>query len=67
LSECGATVTVIRSSETGFTNIHLAANGASELFVPGFGDKSKHARASIGMAELSLNVPFALEVAALPE
>jgi hypothetical protein len=65
--ECGGTVTVTRSSEDGFTDIHLAANGVSELFVLAFGDKGKHARTSIGMAELPLNVPFAVEVAAVPE
>jgi enamine deaminase RidA (YjgF/YER057c/UK114 family) len=48
----------------GFTDIHLAANGASELFALAFGDKGKHARTSIGMAELPLNVPFEVEVTA---
>lgn len=51
----------------GFTDIHLAANGASELFNMAFGDKGKHARTSIGMAELPLNVPFEVEVTALLE
>ncbi|MBZ4422462.1 hypothetical protein [Myxococcus sp. RHSTA-1-4] len=48
--------------EIGFTNIHLAANDASELFVLAFGDKGKHVRTSIGRAELPLNVPFEVEV-----
>jgi hypothetical protein len=65
--ECGGTVTVTRSSETGFTDIRLAANGVSELFVLAFGDKGKHARTSIGLAELPLNVPFAVEVNEVPE
>lgn len=51
----------------GFTDIHLAANGASELFALAFGDKGKHARTSIGMAELPLNVPFEVEVTAALE
>jgi enamine deaminase RidA (YjgF/YER057c/UK114 family) len=51
----------------GFTDIHLAANGASELFNMAFGDKGKHARTSIGMAELPLNVPFEVEVTAALE
>jgi enamine deaminase RidA (YjgF/YER057c/UK114 family) len=51
----------------GFTDIHLAANGASELFNLAFGDKGKHARTSIGMAELPLNVPFEVEVTAVIE
>jgi enamine deaminase RidA (YjgF/YER057c/UK114 family) len=63
--ECGGTVTVPRSSETGFTDIHLAANGATERFVLAFADKGKHARTSIAMAELPLNVPFEVEVTAV--
>ncbi|MGH2625134.1 MAG: hypothetical protein ACRDHY_00605 [Anaerolineales bacterium] len=63
--ECGGTVTVTRSSETGFGDIYLAANGASELFVLAFGDKGQHARTSIRMAELPLNVPFEVEVTAV--
>lgn len=51
----------------GFTDIHLAANGASELFLLAFGDKGKHARTSIGMAELPLDVPFEVEVTAVLE
>jgi enamine deaminase RidA (YjgF/YER057c/UK114 family) len=51
----------------GFTDIHLAANGASELFNMAFGEKGKHARTSIGMAELPLNVPFEVEVTAVLE
>jgi enamine deaminase RidA (YjgF/YER057c/UK114 family) len=51
----------------GFTDIHLAANGASELLVLALGDKGKHARTSIGMAELPLNVPFEVEVTAVLE
>jgi enamine deaminase RidA (YjgF/YER057c/UK114 family) len=48
----------------GFTDIHLVANGASELFAVAFGDKGKHARSSVGVAELPLNVPFEVEVVA---
>ena len=51
----------------GFTDIHLAANGASELFNLAFGEKGKHARTSIGMAELPLDVPFEVEVTAVLE
>jgi len=51
----------------GFTDIHLAANGASELLNMAFGEKGKHARTSIGMAELPLNVPFEVEVTAILE
>ncbi|MEA3143535.1 MAG: hypothetical protein QOG31_859 [Thermoplasmata archaeon] len=48
----------------GFTDIHLAANGASELFALAFGDRGKHCRTSVGMAELPLDVPFEVEVTA---
>ena len=51
----------------GFTDVHVVANGASELFILAFGDKGKHARTSIGMAELPLNVPFEVEVTAVLE
>ncbi|HJQ92886.1 MAG TPA: RidA family protein [Candidatus Thermoplasmatota archaeon] len=51
----------------GFTDIHLAANGASELFLLAFGEKGKHARTSIGMAELPLDVLFEVEVTATLE
>ena len=59
--ERGGTVTVTRSSEPGFTDIHLAASGASELFGLSF-NKGKHARTPFGMAELSFNLPIDVEV-----
>ncbi len=65
--ECGGTVTVTPASETAFTDIYLTAHGASELFVVAFGDKGKHARTTIGMAELPLNVLFDVEVTAVLE
>lgn len=48
----------------GFTDIHLVANGASDLFQQVFGEAGRHSRASLGAAELPLNVPFELEVVA---
>ncbi len=48
----------------GFTDIHLVANGASELFALAFGDKGKHARSAVGVPALPLNVPFEVEVIA---
>jgi len=48
----------------GFTDIHLAANGASDLFLLAFGEKGNNAHNSVGMAELPLNVPFEVEVTA---
>ena len=63
--ERGGTVMVTRSSEPGFTDIHLAASGASELFGLAF-NKGKHARTPLGMAE-SLNLPIDVEVTAVLE
>ena len=48
----------------GFTDVHVVANGASELFVLAFGEKGKHARSSVGVAELPFNVPFEVELVA---
>ncbi|MEA3189801.1 MAG: hypothetical protein QOD77_383 [Thermoplasmata archaeon] len=52
----------------GFTDVHVVANGASELFILAFGEaKGKHARSSVGVAELPFNVPFECEVVAVVE
>lgn len=51
----------------GFTDVHVVANGASELFILAFGEKGKHARSSVGVAELPFNVPFECEVVAVIE
>lgn len=48
----------------GFTDIHIVANGASDLFAQVLGERGKHARVSVGLAELPLNVPFELDVVA---
>jgi len=55
------------ASAPGFTDVHVVANGASELFILAFGEKGKHARSSIGVAELPFNVPFECEVVAVIE
>ncbi|MES2155972.1 MAG: RidA family protein [bacterium] len=52
------------AASPGFTDVHVVANGASELFVAAFGDKGRHARSSVGVAELPFNVPFEVEVVA---
>ena len=51
----------------GFTDVHVVANGASELFLLAFGDRGRHARSSVGVAELPFNVPFECEVVAVLE
>ena len=48
----------------GFTDVHVVANGASELFALAFGDKGRHARSSVGVAELPFGVPFEVELIA---
>jgi enamine deaminase RidA (YjgF/YER057c/UK114 family) len=55
------------ASAPGFTDVHVVANGASELFILAFGENGKHARSSIGVAELPFNVPFECEVVAVIE
>lgn len=53
------------SSEEGFTEQHLVANGASELFVAVLGEAGRHARAAVGVRELPLGA--AVEVDAIVE
>jgi enamine deaminase RidA (YjgF/YER057c/UK114 family) len=48
----------------GFTDVHVVANGASDLLQQVFGERGRHSRVSLGAAELPLNVPFELEVVA---
>lgn len=49
------------AAAAGFTDVHVVANGASELFIVAFGEKGKHARSSVGVAELPFDVPFEVE------
>lgn len=46
----------------GFVDQSAAVNGASELFVLIFGEAGKHARSSIGVAELPMNAPIEIEL-----
>lgn len=48
----------------GFTDVHLIANGASEIIGAAFGDNGIHARSAVGMAELPLDVPVEVEAIA---
>jgi enamine deaminase RidA (YjgF/YER057c/UK114 family) len=43
---------VLVNSTPGFTEQHLVANGASELFAEVFGDRGKHVRSSFGVAQI---------------
>lgn len=45
-----------------FTDIHLVANGASELVSEVFGDAGRHARAAVGVAALPLNACVEVDV-----
>lgn len=56
---------VFVASAPGFTDQPKVANGASDLMVSVFGEKGKHARAAVGVAELPFGV--AVEVDAIFE
>ena len=43
---------VLVNSSSSFTEQHLVANGASELFAELFSDAGKHARAAFGVAQI---------------
>jgi enamine deaminase RidA (YjgF/YER057c/UK114 family) len=58
-------LTVFVASTPDFTDQHLVADGASELFGEVFGDAGRHARSAVGVAVLPLNSP--VEVEALVE
>lgn len=49
------------ASETGFTDQSMVVNGASDILVDIFGENGKHARVSVGVAELPGNVPVEIE------
>ncbi|MFQ6135221.1 MAG: RidA family protein [Nitrososphaerales archaeon] len=50
------------ASGEAFADQSVVVNGASDLLVDIFGDKGKHARVSVGVAELPGNVPVEIEV-----
>jgi len=52
------------NSTSRFVEQHLVANGASELLQEVFGEKGKHARSAIGMAQLPLGSCFEMELVA---
>ncbi len=53
---------VFVASAAGFTNQPQVANGASEVLELIFGDRGRHARAAVGVAELPLGVPVEVEL-----
>lgn len=52
---------VFVASAEGFTDQPKVANGASDLIVELFGEKGKHARAAVGVAELPFGVGVEVE------
>src|SRR5229473_1436182 len=55
---------VLVNSAPTFTEQHLVANGASELFLEVFGEKGTHARSAIGIAQIPLGSCVEIELVA---
>lgn len=54
-------LTVFVASAPGFTDQPKVANGASELLQEVFGERGRHARSAVGVAELPLGVAVEVE------
>jgi enamine deaminase RidA (YjgF/YER057c/UK114 family) len=50
------------NSAPGFDQQHVVMDGASELLLELFGERGQHARSSVGMAELPLNIAVEVEM-----
>ena len=50
------------NSAPGFTRQPWVVNGASDLLVEIFGEAGKHARSSVGVSELPMNIPVEIEL-----
>jgi enamine deaminase RidA (YjgF/YER057c/UK114 family) len=55
---------VLVNSAATYTEQHLVANGASELFAQVFGESGKHARSSFGVAQIPLGSCVEIDVIA---
>ena len=55
---------VLVNSDPAFTEQHLVANGASEVFLERFGDRGLHARSAFGVAALPFGVCVEIELVA---
>lgn len=55
-------MTCLVNSTGDFTEHHLVANGASELFVEVFGEQGKHARAAFGVAQNPMGACVEIEL-----
>jgi enamine deaminase RidA (YjgF/YER057c/UK114 family) len=50
------------NSAPGFVEQHVVMNGASDLLIELFGENGRHARSSVGMAELPMNIAVEVEM-----
>jgi enamine deaminase RidA (YjgF/YER057c/UK114 family) len=50
------------NSAPGFTDQHVVMEGASNLLLSLFGERGRHARSSVGMAELPMNIAVEVEM-----
>lgn len=50
------------NSAPGFTEQHVVMEGASGLLLSLFGERGRHARSSVGMAELPMNIAVEVEM-----
>jgi enamine deaminase RidA (YjgF/YER057c/UK114 family) len=50
------------NSAPGFVEQHVVMNGASDLLIELFGESGRHARSSVGMAELPMNIAVEVEM-----
>jgi enamine deaminase RidA (YjgF/YER057c/UK114 family) len=57
-------LTVFVASAPGFREQHVVANGASDLLVAVLGERGRHARSAVGVAELPLGSPVEIEAIA---
>lgn len=55
---------VLVNSTPNFTEQHIVANGASELFVDIFGESGSHARSAFGVAQIPLGACVEIELIA---
>ena len=55
---------VLVNSATTFTEQHLVANGASELFIEVFGERGQHARSAFGIVQIPLGACVEIELIA---
>jgi enamine deaminase RidA (YjgF/YER057c/UK114 family) len=55
---------VLVNSVPTFTEQHLVANGASELFIEVFGERGAHARSAFGIAQIPLGACVEIELIA---